>query len=520
MAVAACGRAWNPPRCLGRAPARISTRGTQTMHGCSSGSYNVTGSLWPLGPRVLLGRFALVFLGAVCACGGQSADGALEDAASEEALDASSFDASTNHDDGAAPDEGDGDGEGPGAGEGDGGPSGERDGGPSGEGDGGQSGDGDGGQSGDGDGEPLVCAAGLADCDGDAVNGCEESLAGNAKHCGACGRDCTAIGATCSADGCSAATLFTSLPFGTDNRRARTWAFGQGAAYQMGNTNYVVRRYPLDGAASSTVWNGGTGNTGGTEALLVTASHVIWAQRGSPPTVLAKPHGAAAEDLPSVLFTPAYQPTFMLLAGGTYYWASGDYQSGDAAGYIYSRPDNAAGGAGTQIVSVNQGNHGSFVALAATSDALYWVTSQAGTGTAYELRTTPLAGGTPTVVPGGAINATSTAQQTTLRASGKTLYFNRNVGDSFLNGIYRYAPGDAAPTQLVSAENVLNFVVDEDAFYYVQANQAGIWRAARTGSAGVKISPQQGTEIVGQDASFLYVSLSSSGASTLYKVRK
>jgi hypothetical protein len=44
-----------------------------------------------------------------------------------------------------------------------------------------------GGEGGQG---PLVCAAGFADCDADAANGCEADLASNREHCAACGNEC------------------------------------------------------------------------------------------------------------------------------------------------------------------------------------------------------------------------------------------------------------------------------------------------------------------------------------------
>ena len=48
------------------------------------------------------------------------------------------------------------------------------------------------------------CAAGFADCDGDATNGCETTLATSTQHCGACGRACefANAGAACAAGSC------------------------------------------------------------------------------------------------------------------------------------------------------------------------------------------------------------------------------------------------------------------------------------------------------------------------------
>jgi hypothetical protein len=64
-----------------------------------------------------------------------------------------------------------------------------------------------------------------------------------------------------------------------------------------------------------------------------------------------------------------------------------------------------------------------------------------------------------------------------------TLYFSRNVDDSFINGIYRYKVGDSAPAQLVTAENVISMLVDGESIYYVRQNVAGPWRAARVSSS-------------------------------------
>ena len=46
----------------------------------------------------------------------------------------------------------------------------------------------------------TTCAAGFADCDGDAANGCETVL-GTDANCGACGDACTTAGATCGGGG-------------------------------------------------------------------------------------------------------------------------------------------------------------------------------------------------------------------------------------------------------------------------------------------------------------------------------
>ena len=52
----------------------------------------------------------------------------------------------------------------------------------------------------------LACAAGAADCDGDARNGCEVDLQRDVRHCQACGRACASAphaDAVCASTGCS-----------------------------------------------------------------------------------------------------------------------------------------------------------------------------------------------------------------------------------------------------------------------------------------------------------------------------
>ncbi len=52
----------------------------------------------------------------------------------------------------------------------------------------------------------ITCAAGFADCDGDASNGCEADLSSPAQ-CGACGHDC--LGGACNAGACSPVQIAT-----------------------------------------------------------------------------------------------------------------------------------------------------------------------------------------------------------------------------------------------------------------------------------------------------------------------
>jgi hypothetical protein len=370
--------------------------------------------------------------------------------------------------------------------------------------------------------EVTDCNTGFGSCDGNDANGCETNLVSNAANCGECGRNCAALGSTCAVDHCDKITLQTGFVAG-----ANTWAFASSGMYNLSGYPYAVRRLPLDGAAPVTVW-APVQKTGGLDTLLVSGNDVLWAERGTQPftsLVLKKAISAAAATLPTVVFSPEYQPTFLRIQGNAYYWMSGDYQSGDPAGYVYTRSLTAAvDEPGTRIVNVDQGTHGSVLAFQTTSDALYWVTLSATNGKANEMRTTGLNGGTPVAVPPVVGGGTETRVNSgygvpVLQAIGDTLYFNRNVDDSFLNGIYSFKKGDTAPTQIVSAENVNTMLVDDEFVYYASQNVSGIFKAPLAGGgAGVQITDGAWTRIIGQEGKFLYAY--GYGVNNLYKIIK
>ncbi len=75
---------------------------------------------------------------------------------------------------------------------------------------GGSGGSGGGSIASAGTGGGISCASGLGDCDHDASNGCEVTLAGSDKHhCGACGHDC--LGGNCDGGKCLPVVLAAYL---------------------------------------------------------------------------------------------------------------------------------------------------------------------------------------------------------------------------------------------------------------------------------------------------------------------
>ncbi|MES1178745.1 MAG: hypothetical protein ABUL62_30765 [Myxococcales bacterium] len=372
------------------------------------------------------------------------------------------------------------------------------------------------------------CAAGYGDCDGKPNNGCEATLASNAENCGACGRDCSAVGATCMVDKCSAIAMQTNAPGGTDGSGNRTWAFSDLGLLHLGLYNYDLTRFPLDGTASKSIWTGLNKQTGN-NSLLVVDDTVYWSEFGTggndfTATVFKKKITDPGATLPDTAFVPEWTVQFLRRQGNAMYWASGDYQSGDPGGYVYSRNLNAAASdPGTKIVSDNQGTHNGIVALDVTSNAIYWVTQFAGTGgTAYNLRTTPLTGGAYTVVPEVFANTGTPITASivpTLRPKGNTIYFTHTTGGQ--DGIYSFKTGDAAPTKLVSAIGVTTMELDDDFIYYGQQNVTGLFKAPITGGAGVQIMSSSGvSRIIGQDAQFVYYIVSTCCASSVFKALK
>lgn len=373
---------------------------------------------------------------------------------------------------------------------------------------------GGGGSAGAGGAAPLQCDSGKADCDGDAANGCEVTLASDNHHCGACGRDCGSLGTTCTQGACGLAEVYTAQPYGSDNQQNLTWAFDDSTlAHTHGS--YTVTLYPMNGSGVKELWKTPTFRTKGTGALVLTSTDVYWAERGTPSLVLKKARSAAPDDLPTVVFQPTYQPQFLRLVGDTFYWASGDYQSGDPGGYIYSRP--SSGGAEQQLVSQNQGTHGAIYGLEVTTDAIYWVTRD---NNAYALRTVPLSGGTPVTVDGPLLDYASMAR-IAMVAVGDTLYYNRYAASGQLNGVYRYKAGDAAPQQLVSMDGVTTMIVDGAYLYFTSSYLGGVFRVPLSGGGSQRIAAGSASvRLVGADATHLYLSASTCCATTLYKALK
>ena len=359
-----------------------------------------------------------------------------------------------------------------------------------------------------------TCLDGYGDCNGDPNDGCETALIENDEHCGACGRDCTSVGATCTVDSCGDIKMQQNIFLGTGNGAFNDRAFAFSSEIGIANltrTNGKVQLFPLDGSPGKVIWDLAGGESSN-ETLVIHGQEVIWAQRGTPNVIRKKLATDASNALPTDIFYPEDLPVYLREQGNYFYWISGDY--GEPA-YVYRRlRDAAVSDPGTRIVDVPQGSASSLSGFAVTTDAIYWVTSDdanAGT-TDNDIRTTPLTGGVPVSVPkvAGATDAVikdfgNFTLSPSLTAVGDTLYFARTIGDTVLNGVYRFKKGDLAPTKLAEAENVTTFAVGEDWIYYGLLAQQGVWRAPIGGGQGVKVGQSYQTTIVGVHDKFAYV---------------
>ncbi len=77
------------------------------------------------------------------------------------------------------------------------------------------------------------CAAGYANCDGTAANGCEVNVTANTAHCGACGQACAA-GQACTAGACGCAPTTAPAPI-------HRWTFNDGTGNDsIGNLHLTL----------------------------------------------------------------------------------------------------------------------------------------------------------------------------------------------------------------------------------------------------------------------------------------
>jgi hypothetical protein len=167
------------------------------------------------------------------------------------------------------------------------------------------------------------CAAGWADCNGQASDGCETQLSVDAANCGACGSVCEATNAsatacvegacqpTCSAGfgACQSPKLGCSTTFGTSENCAQCGQTCSGAAPYCGNTGCVGYRdivVTSSGKHAMQGWDGTNEN-----GSIVTVDHTLTSARGSGRMVLL---GISAFGTGAGPFTVRYDDQPMTMA--------------------------------------------------------------------------------------------------------------------------------------------------------------------------------------------------------------
>jgi hypothetical protein len=108
-----------------------------------------------------------------------------------------------------------------------------------------------------------------------------------------------------------------------------------------------------------------------------------------------------------------------------------------------------------------------------------------------------------------------------LFVQGANIYFSRIVtATPTLNGIYRYAAGDTAPTLVVAADGVTSLIADASNIYYLRQNVNQVFKAPLAGGTGVPIASASGTKLAAQDATYVYLLQCGCCQSSLLKVIK
>lgn len=213
-----------------------------------------------------------------------------------------------------------------------------------------------------GSGCDYVCTGLWDDCNGNAVDGCEQDVSDDDFNCGGCGVSC--YGGTCTSGVCSvpvtkvaAVTNVTSMTLGTSE------VFWTTAAGQ-------VQKSALAGGG---VTNLATGQTG-PEGIVTTGTQVVWSNSVTPKAIRSmSTSGGAVTDL-----ITGHGPVELAQDGSNLYWTSRvDYSpcncSDSSATPIYKM--SLLGGAATIInPEVNSGLYPSWPGLQVDGTNVYRLT--------------------------------------------------------------------------------------------------------------------------------------------------
>lgn len=305
-----------------------------------------------------------------------------------------------------------------------------------------------------------MCPAGLGDCDLDAANGCEESLASSQHHCGACGHDC--LGGACLEGVCQ--------PFALHHESGQPWSMALSPTHVVWmNSDGRVEKIPKKGGPV-TLLTELTFNPGYMQVL---GEQVYLASYGGVAVKRVPLAGGALVDL-----TPG-------TAGGTglavdsdfIYW--GSYQVGQwpSQGKVVRSP--RGGGGPVQVLAEGQRYAAS---MAVDGSHLYWTdnTGEEEAGPVGGLRRVPLGGGAvETLFASHALGAVA------LDGTHAYVIYGGTTKASWADGALLRVPlGGGAVETLVEKLNGANRVaLDEESAYYTEAYAQAVRRVSKAGGS-------------------------------------
>ncbi|MBS2025390.1 MAG: hypothetical protein JST92_23565 [Deltaproteobacteria bacterium] len=134
----------------------------------------------------------------------------------------------------------------------------------------------------------LTCTAPMADCDGNADNGCETNLTTSHDHCGRCARSC--LDGTCTNGVCSELTV------STETSASSGIAIDDAAIYTLQDSGATVRRVLKDGTSPTTLATVSAGPTDpGYRSIAVEGARVWWITPGAPLRMVPTAGGAVTD---------------------------------------------------------------------------------------------------------------------------------------------------------------------------------------------------------------------------------
>ena len=314
-------------------------------------------------------------------------------------------------------------------------------------------------------GSTLMCEGTTADCDLDAVNGCEVELTTDGDHCGTCDHSC--LGGECVDSVCKAVQLVVGDP----NDWPRDVAVDGANVYWTNESGGTVMRVPKGGGTSVEVgWNQPFAY-----GVAVDGMRAYWTTRQQTPngTVGSAPLGGGA---PSAIMTNLDLPEAIGVDATHLYWLarSGLYRA-DKMAPVPGMIASASIIPGRLILDPNY---------------VYWTDYNSGA-----INRTPKGGGATEGLASGQVAPLGIAIDAT------SAYWVNFMG----NTVYKVDIATRATTELCAAESPRDVVVDDDYAYFTNSASNTIRRVAKDGGESTIIADNQnGARDIAQDEEAVY----------------